>query len=160
MTSGWSRCRCAHSCQSRVGRAQVDVHHPVEQRRGHRSHDGAVLRAVAGADDDRALGQQVLADAPFVDQAVERLLHLLRAGVQLVEEQAVRLRRARSAPGGQKRLDAIDDLRHADRDPPARAGCRAATRRAGRPSRRTPAPARSCRCPAHPRRTPAAPARR
>ena len=45
----------------------------------------------------------VLADPPLVDEAVERLLHLVRTGVELVEEQAVGFV-AGDVPGGQKRL--------------------------------------------------------
>src|SRR2546430_13042545 len=91
----------------------MDVDQPVEQRRGHRFHDRAVLRAVSGADDDRALWHVVVPDPSFMDQAVEGFHHLLRARIELVQEQAVGL-----APGdhGWRTESAlpVDDLGYPD----------------------------------------------
>ena len=92
---------------------QVDVDQAVDQRGRHRPGQRLVGGAVAGADHDRAGRQLVRADAAVEDERVERLLDVGRGGVQLVEEQAVRLvagdllRRAEPAA-------AVDDLRHAD----------------------------------------------
>nr|WP_267683210.1 hypothetical protein [Nannocystis sp. SCPEA4] len=69
--------------------------------------------AVARADHDRAARELVLSEAALVDQAVERLLHLVRAGVQLVEEQAI----GRVAGDHRRRTEpalAVDDLRDSD----------------------------------------------
>ena len=92
---------------------ELDVDHAVDQRRGHRFDNGAVLGAVARADDDRAFRQDELADAPVLDERIERLLHLVGAGVELVQEQAVRVRAGDQA-GRAEPADAIHDLRHAD----------------------------------------------
>lgn len=70
---------------------QVNVHHPVHQRRRHRPDDRSVLAAVARADHHRLRMQPVPAQPPLQDQAVERLLHLMTGGVQLVQEQHERL---------------------------------------------------------------------
>src|SRR5690242_17683043 len=67
----------------------------------------ALSCAVARPDDNRACGQQVFADAPLVNQAVERLLHLMRAGVQFIEKEAVRFR-ARDHAGRAEAADALD----------------------------------------------------
>jgi len=56
---------------------QVDVHHPVDQRRGHRPHDGRVLAPVSRPDHHGLRVQRVVAEPPVQDQAVERLLYLM-----------------------------------------------------------------------------------
>ena len=55
----------------------------------------------------------VLPDAPFVDEGIERLLHLGGAGVQLVQEQDVWLASGNS-PGRAELAEAALDLRDAD----------------------------------------------
>ena len=67
------------------------MEHAVDQRRGHGLDDCAVLRTVARTDDDAPRREVIFSDALFVDQAVECLLHLLRAGVQLVQKEYIRL---------------------------------------------------------------------
>ena len=47
-----------------VRNLELHVHHAVDQRRRHGPHDGAVLRAVARANDDGAFRQGKFADAP------------------------------------------------------------------------------------------------
>ena len=71
-------------------RDQLHMKHSVDQRGRHGFHDSAVLRTVAGTDHHTALRQMIFPYASFVNQAVKGLLHLLRTGVQLVEEQDVR----------------------------------------------------------------------
>lgn len=63
--------------------------HAVEQRRGHGPGDGAVLGPVPGCHHDGLLRHPVLPDPALQYQGVEGLLHLLGAGIQLVQEQAV-----------------------------------------------------------------------
>ena len=65
------------------------MEHAVEQGGGHGPGDGVVLGPVARSHHDRALGEMVLSHPALQDQGVEGLLHLLRAGVELVQEQAV-----------------------------------------------------------------------
>src|SRR5579862_1505265 len=60
-----------------VRRLEVNVGHAVDQRRRHWLDDGAILAAVARADHNRASRQCIFADAPLMDQAVKRLLHLM-----------------------------------------------------------------------------------
>jgi hypothetical protein len=96
-----------------VGNLEMHVHHAVDQRRGHRAHDGAVFGAVAGPDDDRALRQAELAQAPVLDQAVKGFLHVVRAGIQLVQKETVGIG-ARDQAGRAEMADPVHDLRHAD----------------------------------------------
>ena len=97
---------------------QVDVHHPVDQRRRHRPHDGRILAPVPRPDHHGLRVQRVAAEPPVQDQAVERLLHLVARPVQLVEEQHVRLvprdglRRAEPAA---RPVPFPGDPRHADK---------------------------------------------
>lgn len=70
---------------------QVHMHHSIHQGAGHRFHDGAVLGSVASPDDHRTFWQGILADPSFVDQAVERLLDLMAAGIQFIKKQAIGL---------------------------------------------------------------------
>ncbi len=65
----------------------MHVHHAIDERAGHLPGECRILCAVAGADDDGAGRQPVLADALVQDQAVERLLDLLTGDVQFVDEQ-------------------------------------------------------------------------
>ena len=91
--------------------AQLHVDHAVDERRAHRPHDRRVLGAVPRADHDRPLGQRVLADPLLVDQAVERLLDVMRRAVELVAEQDVGL-----VTGDHRRREEprppVDDLRY------------------------------------------------
>ena len=108
----------------------MDVGEPVDQRGGDGAGERVVGGAVAGADHDGALGQFVVADPAVQDQRVERLLHVRRGRVQLVQEQAVRLvagdrlaagRTPSARPGSAARRSG----------PRARAGCPAGSRTPG-----------------------------
>ncbi|MDH1473522.1 hypothetical protein N5F13_03370 [Comamonas thiooxydans] len=70
---------------------ELHVNHAVDQRRGHGAHNRGILGAVASRNHDGALGHQVLAHAALQSQAVEGFLHILAAGVEFVQEQAIRL---------------------------------------------------------------------
>ena len=92
---------------------EMNVEHPIDQRRRHLLVERRILRAVSGADNDRTRRQDVFSDAALVDEAVERLLHLVRARVELIEKQTVRF-----FPGDHRRRieprDAVGNLRNAD----------------------------------------------
>ena len=64
--------------------AQLHVQHAVDQGGGHGLDDGAVVGSIARSDHDRSLRHRVFTDALLVDQAVKGLLHLVRAGVELI----------------------------------------------------------------------------
>jgi hypothetical protein len=94
------------------------VDHPVRERGRHRTHERAILDAVARADDARACREDVVAQAAVEDERVKGLLHVGDGRVQLVDEEQVRLApqdRARRAELG-RRAAAFDrpDARHAD----------------------------------------------
>src|SRR6476620_5649713 len=92
---------------------EMQMHHAVEQRRGHRLYDGAVLGAIARTDDYRAFGQGVFTHTALVDKAVERLLYFVRAGVEFVQEETVRFA-ARDHPGWAEAAHPVKDLWHAN----------------------------------------------
>jgi hypothetical protein len=91
----------------------MDVDHAIDQSGRHRFDDGAILRAIAGADNDGALWKKVLADPPLMNQAVKGFLDFVRAGVQLIEKEAI-WRRPGDRNGWTKSTAAVDDLRHSD----------------------------------------------
>ena len=69
-------------CQPLRGvRLELYMKHAVHKRRGHGFYDRGILRPVSSSDHHAALGQMILANTLLVNQAVERLLHLLRARV-------------------------------------------------------------------------------
>jgi hypothetical protein len=74
-----------------VRNLQTHVDHPMDECRRHRLDDGAVLRAIPGADNDRTLRRAVFTDPPLLNQAVEGFLNFVRARVELVKEQAIGL---------------------------------------------------------------------
>ena len=93
---------------------QVQDGDAVDQRRAHRAHQRAVLHAVAGRDHPGARRQRVLAEPALQQQRVERLLHVRRAGRQLVEEQAERLGLLRQQDARRAEHRALaDDARNA-----------------------------------------------
>ena len=67
--------------------AEVEMHEPVGERRGHAVDDAAVALAVAGRDDGPAVGQLVFAELAVEDQLIARGLGQLRRRHQLVQEQ-------------------------------------------------------------------------
>jgi hypothetical protein len=91
---------------------ELHMNHAVDQRRGHGAHNRGILSAVASRNHDGALGHHILAHAALQNQAVEGFLHILAAGVELVQEQAIRLL-ARNHGGRAKAGHAVNDLRHA-----------------------------------------------
>jgi hypothetical protein len=91
---------------------ELHMNHAVDQRRGHGAHNRGILSAVASRDHDGALGHHILAHAALQNQAVEGFLHILAAGVELVQEQAIRLL-ARNHGGRAEAGHAVNDLRHA-----------------------------------------------
>ena len=94
-------------------RPQLHMEHTVEQGGGHGPGDGVVLGPVARSHHDGALGEMVLPHPALQDQGVECLLHLLGAGVELVQEQAVWLVPG-DHPGRAEHAPPVYDLGHAD----------------------------------------------
>ena len=94
-------------------RPQLHMEHPVQQGGGHGLCNGVVLGAVPCPHDDGPLRQPVLSDPPLQDQGVEGLLHLLGAGVQFVQKQAVRPLPGDHA-GRAEDAAPLHDLGHAD----------------------------------------------
>lgn len=94
-------------------RPQLHMEHTVEQCGGHGPGDGVVLGPVARSHHDGALGEMVLPHPALQDQGVEGLLHLLRAGVEFIQEQAVGLVPG-DHPGRAEHAPSVCDLGHAD----------------------------------------------
>ena len=92
---------------------QLHMEHSVQQGGGHGLCDGVVVGAVPRAHDDGPLRQPVLPDPPLQDQGVECLLHLLGAGVQFVQKQAVGTLPGDHA-GRAEDAAPLHDLGHAD----------------------------------------------
>lgn len=91
----------------------MDMDHTIDERAGERSNNGGVLRSVSGADHNRSFGQVVFADASLVNQAVEGLLDLMRAGVELIQKQTVGLVSSND-PRGTKPARIANDLGYTD----------------------------------------------
>ena len=91
---------------------ELHMNHAVDQRRGHGAHNRGILSPVASRNHDGALRHHILAHATLQDQAVEGFLHILAAGVELVQEQAIGLL-ARNHGGRAKASHAVNDLWHA-----------------------------------------------